>query len=690
MLLGKLNIFMLMIMWCIQTKKMKRLILFGFTLLFCFSLVIAAPHGFSDPASLSISDRTLFASDDAIYYQGWYSTNEADWVSFTFPDTQTSGWILDGDATKTLPDVFVQGSENYVLVYSCSKGSWSNNDWTCHGNQWQILQFDVINDECTIASDCPVIVCQDATCQIGSPNTCTYQQSQSCQDAPYSVPENFKVAFIADQGEGSDAAAVLQLIKDEGANMVLHQGDFDCNDNPDGWDDQITSILGYDYPLFASVGNHDLGSWSGYQNKLEERLARVDGAVCTGDLGVKSSCTYQGLFFVLSGIGTMGSDHEAYLANELPQSDKLWKVCSWHKNQRLMQVGGKSDEVGWTAFDTCRENGAIIAMGHEHSYSRTYAMSNYEYQTIHDTSSTVLLDEGVSFAVVSGIAGRGIRAGVDELEANPWWASVYTSDQGAVHGALFCTLHINGDPRAGECYLKNIQGQVIDQFSLRNEVNSNTVCSLPQNLNIMPLGDSITSAATNRDSYRRELYFMLQDAGYNFDFVGHHTTTNLHDDFDLDHSGQSGWRADELLNGPDEGGDSKLGTWLQTITPDAVLLHIGTNDCGHDQSFESTIVDIEGLIGALRADNPSVVIFLAKIIPRGGATTHIQCVDDLGPAIELLANQLSTTQSPIVVVNQYNGFNVATDTYDNLHPNEGGEVKMATKWFDAIDAFYSC
>ena len=35
-----------------------------------------------------------------------------------------------------------------------------------------------------------------------------------------------KVAFIADQGISNDAKAVLELIQREGADLVIHQGDF--------------------------------------------------------------------------------------------------------------------------------------------------------------------------------------------------------------------------------------------------------------------------------------------------------------------------------------------------------------------------------------------------------------------------------------------------------------------------------
>ena len=114
--------------------------------------------------------------------------------------------------------------------------------------------------------------------------------------------ESVTVAFIGDQGLDEDSEAVLELILSEGTDMVLHQGDFDYEDNPDGWDAQINNILGENYPYFASVGNHDYDDdeeenmWDEYQEKLQERLDRIEGAICEGDLGAMSSCTYKGLF----------------------------------------------------------------------------------------------------------------------------------------------------------------------------------------------------------------------------------------------------------------------------------------------------------------------------------------------------------------------------------------------------------
>ena len=296
--------------------------------------------------------------------------------------------------------------------------------------------------------------------------------------SPGSTEQNLKVAIIGDQGSGGQAQAVLRLIRSEGADMVLHAGDFDYQDNPGRWDAAITAILGADFPYFGVVGNHDVDRWGGpggYQAKLRQRLQRISGAECTGELGVMSSCRYRGLFFVLSGAGTMGSGHESYIRRQLEADRSTWRIVSWHKNQREMQVGGKSSEVGWGPYEACRELGAIIATGHEHSYSRTKTLVDMQPARVDPDwpdPERLRVTPGATFAVVSGLGGRSIREQQRCLPARPpygcngEWASIYASNQGAQYGALFIEFHVNGDPNAARGYFKNIRGQVIDRFTI--------------------------------------------------------------------------------------------------------------------------------------------------------------------------------------------------------------------------------
>ncbi|MCP4408175.1 MAG: hypothetical protein GY807_10525 [Gammaproteobacteria bacterium] len=285
------------------------------------------------------------------------------------------------------------------------------------------------------------------------------------------TPLGFTVAFLGDQGLNENSRAVLKMIKNQGADMVVHQGDFDYEHDPDAWDTMINEILGDDFPYFASIGNHDRRAWSGYQRKLQERLSRIDGADCSGDLGVKSACTYKGLFFILSGVGIKDTGHEAYIKDQLEKTDAIWRICSWHANQNLMQVGSKKDSVGWDVYEICREGGAIIATGHEHSYSRTHLLDSFETQNVASTSDTLRVEKGKSFAFVSGIGGHSIR---NQKLDGPWWASIYASDQLANYGALFCTFNPSGVEILASCYFMDIDGAVPDQFELISDVQNDT------------------------------------------------------------------------------------------------------------------------------------------------------------------------------------------------------------------------
>lgn len=292
-----------------------------------------------------------------------------------------------------------------------------------------------------------------------------------------------KVAFISDQGTGSDSEAVLKLIESEGADLVLHQGDLDYEAGSNIWESMITKTLGADFPYFVSVGNHDGAEWSGYQSMLTARLQKVPEANCEGDLGVKSACTFRGLFFILSGVGERGSGHESYIREQLTRSKHEWRICSWHKNQSDMQAGGKGDSVGWTAYQACQNGGAIVATGHEHSYSRTMNLRDLGNRGAGHGASPPLdqltVKPGQTFVFVSGLGGKSKRDYHSEHDTDTWWATIYTSnlyvENGTTvsgysydFGALFITFNVGGDSRKAEGYFKTINGQVIDEFSVRS------------------------------------------------------------------------------------------------------------------------------------------------------------------------------------------------------------------------------
>ena len=210
-------------------------------------------------------------------------------------------------------------------------------------------------------------------------------------------------------------------------------------------------------------------------SNLHDRLKKNPDAQCIGDLGVKSSCTYKGLHFIQVGPGIKDTDHSSFIQNQLKNNDHIWSVCSWAMNMNAMQTGDQSNKTGWEVYENCKNAGAIIATAHEHVYSRTKTLIDIDNQIVdHEWSerNKLKIKEGSTFVFVSGVGGKNIRAQERCLPfsypygCNGEWASIYTFEQRATYGALFCTFNVGGQPNKAYCYFKNIDGRIIDAFTI--------------------------------------------------------------------------------------------------------------------------------------------------------------------------------------------------------------------------------
>lgn len=198
-----------------------------------------------------------------------------------------------------------------------------------------------------------------------------------------------------------------------------------------------------------------------------------------------------------------------------------------------------------------------------------------------------------------------------------------------------------------------------------------------QTTKIMAIGDSITESAGGHASYRYWLWRKLLGNGYDVNFVGSmtgvHNGSPRYSNFDQNHEGHWGWRADEIL--------AQIDTWAASAEPDVALIHLGTNDIFQNQGNRRTIYEIGKIIDTLRATNPNVKVLLAQIIPSTNKAAEIRSFNSLIPT---LARQKNTSLSPVRVVNQWTGFNAVNDTWDGVHPDESGEKKIANKWYAAL------
>lgn len=197
-------------------------------------------------------------------------------------------------------------------------------------------------------------------------------------------------------------------------------------------------------------------------------------------------------------------------------------------------------------------------------------------------------------------------------------------------------------------------------------------------MRLMPLGNSITEGAgsSHESGYRRELYYLLQNAGVAFDFVGSLQYGNGLPD--RDHEGHAGFLANQL--------DAKK--YLADRPADVVFLEAGTNDISYSESAAEVYNDLAKIVDDIYQTNPAIAIYLSTVIPRRGTTGQQQVTDELNTMLPGLVSIKANAGYKIYLVDIAARFKSDPNWQTNLmadpvHPNDAGYVLMAEEWFDA-------
>ncbi|AOS63257.1 SGNH/GDSL hydrolase family protein [Actinoalloteichus hymeniacidonis] len=209
-------------------------------------------------------------------------------------------------------------------------------------------------------------------------------------------------------------------------------------------------------------------------------------------------------------------------------------------------------------------------------------------------------------------------------------------------------------------------------------VGAGTAVSAQDPLRIMPLGDSITGSP---GCWRAMLWNDLQNSGHtDVDFVGTLGPQGCGVEHDGDNEGHGGFLATGIAE------QNLLPGWLSATDPDVVLMHLGTNDAWSARPTESILSAFTTLVTQMRESNPDMRILVAQIIPMNPVNCGecAQRVVELNAAIPAWADGLSTETSPVLVVDQWTGFDTGNDTYDGVHPVEGGDRKIADRWHPVL------
>jgi lysophospholipase L1-like esterase len=205
---------------------------------------------------------------------------------------------------------------------------------------------------------------------------------------------------------------------------------------------------------------------------------------------------------------------------------------------------------------------------------------------------------------------------------------------------------------------------------------------------------------------------MLTNAGHTqFDFVGTRKGNPgcTVSGFDQDNEGHGGYVVSDVLKAAGTGvrpggadatdpylSDSRdLATWFDGHPTDVAIMHFGTNDVWNSapistQRIQTILMAYSAILAKLRANNPNVRVMVAQITPLNPTgcstcTANARALDDAIPGWATANTQIA---SPISVVDQFTGFDPATDTVDGVHSNNSGSMKIATKWFNALSPLF--
>ncbi len=232
----------------------------------------------------------------------------------------------------------------------------------------------------------------------------------------------------------------------------------------------------------------------------------------------------------------------------------------------------------------------------------------------------------------------------------------------------------------------------------------------------MPLGDSITAGYTDNTrrggggwavpfefGYRKQLYHLLHEAGYDFVFVGASPepwVSNYSDptrggtvspSFDLRTIGQDGHRGYGGFRIPQITG--AVAGFIAADKPDIILLLIGINGIG-----PGSPVELDALVQTIFKAKPGVKLIVAQITPRSSSSAaqnaDIRSFNE-SIAVKLVPKYRGQGRN-ISMVNQYAHFLKNSDDVTSIddsrfsnginHPTNAVYDLMAGTWFAGIQA----
>jgi len=218
-----------------------------------------------------------------------------------------------------------------------------------------------------------------------------------------------------------------------------------------------------------------------------------------------------------------------------------------------------------------------------------------------------------------------------------------------------------------------------------------------QSIKIMPFGDSATLGLFGKVGYRYPLWFLLQDAGFDVDFVGTQNVTEGSPEaewypeyfttFDRDHQGSFALQFYELLPIAEEAAAAER--------PDVVLIMAGFSDVWYagGGATGGARIYLPQIISAFREARPGVIILLSQVPPYIGRSGYPDesenriYIEPLNEEIARIAQENNTAESPIYLIDNHTGFdtNLMFCCRDAVTPDPDGEAWIANNFFEVLE-----
>ncbi len=208
---------------------------------------------------------------------------------------------------------------------------------------------------------------------------------------------------------------------------------------------------------------------------------------------------------------------------------------------------------------------------------------------------------------------------------------------------------------------------------------------------ILLVGDSMTQESSGDWTWRYRLAQHLDEHGVPYDLVGPRDDlweyVEAHDGsqdyvdpgFDRDHAARWGVHLESMDQDPPVGIGYSIAELVAEYHPDVVVEMLGVNDLAFGGRTPTELAAmLRDFVQEARAADPSVAVVLAQV-PQPWRPD----VRALNLLLGGLADELATSQAPVVVAETAGGYSLA-DSFDSAHPTARGELKIAAGLEDAL------